>query len=68
MVEIPIICNRMNKIKVTKRFEKRRIRFLKEILPNIWDAIITKLLHCKLFDTLQISTKNVHHQYVSYQH
>ena len=45
MVEIDIIGNRMNKIKITNRFEKRRIRFLKEILPNTWDATITKLLH-----------------------
>ena len=45
MVEIDIIGNRMNRIKITNRFEKRHIRFLKEILPNIWDATITKLLN-----------------------
>ena len=45
MVEIDIIGNRMNKIKITNRFEKRHIRFLKEILPSTWDATITKLLN-----------------------
>ena len=54
MVEIPIICNRMNKIKITNKFEKRGIRFLKEILLNIWGAIITKLLQSKLFDFLTL--------------
>ena len=65
MVEILFI---IEWTKITNIFEKRHMRFLKEILPNRWIAIITKLLHWKLFDTLQISTKNVHYQYVSYQH
>ena len=47
MVVILIICNRMNKIKITNRFEKRRIRFLKEILPNTWDATIKKITALK---------------------
>ena len=57
MVEIDIIGNRMNKIKITNRFEKRHIRFLKEILPSTWDATITKLLNWKLLTSWHFTNK-----------
>ena len=41
-MEMLIICNKMTKIKITNRFAKNIKDFLKEILPNTWDATIQK--------------------------
>ena len=70
MVEMPIICNRMNQKKKKKSQTNLRKMF------KISNRNFTKYMGCNnnkittlnstfwLFDTLKISTKNVHYQYV----